>query len=293
MKRFLVKVALGAVGAVVLLLGLPVVRVAMSQPSLDSAFCLPADTQTLFTGDSHIGCSIVESSGVRVLWRSASSPGFSLLRLKNIERLGWPEGLRTVITEVGTQTLYAEHSEMLYASAWTTAFYWAWRFPEAWGVWRVLQFLETLSHFPTIPEASETSSAMDIPFPSRTVEEREEDLKRVFAGHFERLTMPVEWACAEAELREELRALRTFCESKGVRLILFSAPLTSTYRARMPPWARERFKRFQTWIREEGFEYYDHREALDDVWFRDSHHLRPSGAKRFTQIFLRAHELKN
>lgn len=44
MERFLVKVVLGAFGALVLLVGLPVARVALAQPSLAAAFRLPADT---------------------------------------------------------------------------------------------------------------------------------------------------------------------------------------------------------------------------------------------------------
>lgn len=288
MKRFLVKVALGAFGAGLLLVGLPVARVVLAQPAQEAAFRLPADTQILFTGDSHIGCGIVERPGVKVLWRSSSSPKFSLLRLRNIDRLGWPEGLRTVVTEVSTQTLYAEHADSLQGPAWETAFFWAWPLPEAWADWRVVvRFLGRLSHFPAVPEPSETPPDMETPITSRTEAEREDELRKAFASHFGRLTAPEQWARAEAELREELRALRAFCEAKGVRLVLFSGPQTSFYRTRMPPWARERFVAFQAWLREEGFDYHDRREALEDVWFRDSHHPRPSGAKRFTERFLR------
>lgn len=293
MRRFLRKGLLGALGAAGVFLGLVGVRLALAAPALDAVFRLPEGTRVLLTGDSHIGCTFREDvPGVRVIWKGATSPGFTVLRLRNIERLGWPRSLRTVVTEVGPQTLYAEHAESLRAPAWEASLFWAWRFPDAWPwgntLWRSADFILRTRAAPPATEGPRTEA---IPFPHRSEAEQREALETALASHYERLATPSEWVCAEKELREELLALRAFCEAKGVRLVLFSAPLTSYYRRHVPDWAGERFAAFQAWLRAAGFEYHDHRDALDDFWFLDTHHLRPRGAERFTAHFLKAHGL--
>lgn len=288
MHSFLKKLLLGVLCACALFASIMVVRSVVVWPGLREAFCLPEGTRVLFSGDSHIGCSIVKSPGVSVLWRSATSPKFTLLRLRNVARMGWPKSLRIVVTEVGAQTLYAEHLELRSGSGWERLERHPWWFGQAWPPLGVLWFrAREVFSLRTPTPIVETPPATDISFTERTAEEQASNLRIAFDNHTRQAMTPAERARVEQAVREELMALRAFCAAQGARLVLFSAPLSSYYRARASKQTTKAFEELQTWLRAEGFEYYDCRLMMEDVWFRDSHHLRPSGAKRFTEVFLR------
>jgi hypothetical protein len=83
---------------------------------------------------------------------------------------------------------------------------------------------------------------------------------------------------------EGLRRLLTACREAGVTAALVVMPEGPVYRSWYGPdtWAR-----IEAWLdeisREQGVEVINTREWMDEADFKDSHHLLPSAAARFTQ----------
>ena len=297
LRRFLRSLLVCVAGLSVLLILVLSALFAKLQPDFDAYFTLPEETRVLFVGDSHVGCSLEEQQPTHgKLWRSSTSPMSSLLRLRRVEQLGWPKNLKTIVTEFGTQTVVAEHYAV---RDWIPArrresLLWAWRDPLAWnyGGRYLLRGMPQLFSLLTDYEMREYPPSTDTPFSELPAEKIEEALNYSFISHYPSSLSEGDYLHCWAETQAELLALKGYCDQRGLRLILISTPTSSRYRARIPQLWQKRFAEQQAWLRAQGFEYYDYRAAFDDFWFRDSHHLRPSGTKKFTAFFLKEHGLE-
>jgi hypothetical protein len=89
---------------------------------------------------------------------------------------------------------------------------------------------------------------------------------------------------------EGLRRLLTSCRDEGVTAALVVMPEGPVYRSWYGP---ETWPRIEAWLyeigREYGVEVINAREWMDEVDFKDSHHLLPAAADRFTERLAREH----
>lgn len=84
-----------------------------------------------------------------------------------------------------------------------------------------------------------------------------------------------------------LGEIKKVCVRNNIRLVVFTSPLSTYYRDRVPCEGKDALRRWQERIKEFGIEYYDESESLSDEHFRDSNHLSHDGARAFTRYFLR------
>lgn len=295
MKRFLLVVCLGFLGAVTLFWGIPIVRIALRQPCLDEAFTLPEGTTVLCLGDSRVGCTFVEEPTFhnRVLWTSSISYRIRLGLLRNLRRLGQLHPGMTLISEVGPH----EFAHYTYSSDWQLqvrgrALSVNWRYPDLWpSAGLLLDYLtDSLPRQRDLFFRFEHIDADSLPLPERPQEERLAYTQTIITDICSPITLTEK---PNQALRHDLLALRQFCAENDLRLILFTAPLDSWYRAQVPSASREYFAALQRWLREQGFTYHDCSQAAEDFWMRDAVHLRLSGAKRFTRWFFERYVLTN
>ncbi len=294
MKRFVKLVLIGFLGVAILFVVAPITQIAALQSRVKHIFTPPKGTTTLCVGDSQIGCTFVQDPAYHnwVFWQSSTPPTFTLMRLKMLEQLDRLKGIQTVITAVGPQTLYFEYqTDQIMWEVWRSSFVWTWRFPEHRHELDVLSDL--LSHhlsYKSIRKSTKTINegaiTVDSRFIDRSPEMQAYNVREVLEMHFgDSAAAPNLRAEREAKARADLLELQTFCRERGIRLICVSSPLSESYRNQMPAWAKERFANFQSWLRAEGFEYYDCTTGWPEEAFRDVFHLRYSWAKRFTEWF--------
>ncbi|MEG1480329.1 MAG: hypothetical protein RSD41_04930, partial [Kiritimatiellia bacterium] len=84
-----------------------------------------------------------------------------------------------------------------------------------------------------------------------------------------------------------LLEIKQFCVQRGLRLVVFSSPVTQRYFKPSPMWTHNEVTILQDWLRKEGFEYYDFRHTMEERYFADFDHLRVTGAKLFTERFFK------
>ena len=293
MKRFLFVCCLGFVGALVVAWGIPALRIALLQPAYDAQFRLPEGTKAVCIGDSRIGCTFAEVSALnnKVLWYSAAAPEITLMRLRNLVRLGELRPGMAVIAEFGPQSI-AECQPKAWGhfvkEAWNANFSWAWRYPEVWGRfprWFVFDYL--LGEFPKWKTVTLGLPDRTVAGDQTSVVERPKEMRERNAREAIDEVWTPEALTAQVETRMfgAYKELRDYCATNGVRLILLTAPLSSDYRALLPEWGRDKWRAMQDWDRAEGFEYHDCTAALEDKWFLDAIHLSKAGAERFTRWF--------
>lgn len=290
MKRFLIVCFLGFLGALLLFWGVPILRIALAQPRLDAQFTLPPGTEVLCIGDSRVGCTFVDDPALRnwVLWTSSISYRVRLGFLKNLRRLGQLRPGMTVVSEIGPHEIAHYSDTDWQRHVWGKALSVNWRYPRYWPAPSLLvDYLSvTLPHqkefFVTLEKVTEDAP----PLTERDAHERQTHTQEMLADHYD----PAAYTTyAERTLRRDLLDLKRFCADNRLRLILFTAPLDSWYRAQAPEWGKAVFARLQGWLRTEGFDYHDCSDTMEDFWMRDSVHLRLSGAKRFTAWFFARH----
>lgn len=295
--RFLRIVLLGCVGLVLLHALVTLLCIGVLQIPILRYFTLPDETRVLYSGDSHVGCTFVENRPTHcLLWNSGTSPMMTLLRLKKVEQCGWPKNLKTVVTEVGEQTCILEHDKGRLRSQRSNAFMWAWSLRGALPEERPFRFFVNWWRQAAKKIASytvlEPVPTLDKPFSERPPEEIEDSILRGIEWFAPENFSEVFYQERLVAMQAGLLALKDFCEARGVRLILFSAPVYPEVQKYLAPVWKQRFVEQQAWIRAQGFEYYDYRGKMDGYWMRDSGHLRPSGAKIFTDFFLKEHGLE-
>lgn len=107
MKKFIIRVVLCALLGVVILFVLSVVRVLPHLCEINRTLAIQPWQTVLCVGDSHVGCTFVESKefGTKILWNNSTPKIFSLFRLLEMERLGYLKNINTVIVEFGYQTI--------------------------------------------------------------------------------------------------------------------------------------------------------------------------------------------
>ena len=290
MKRFLIKVLFAAVFALLVPVCVIVCRIALAQRVVDEAFDVPPGTQVVFIGNSHTGCTWTEAPEFRnrVVWCSATGFMFHYLRFREVERQGaLDRGVKVCVLDCDSSALNRFTKDTLVQNA-LAALSYLWRYLPLLPFQKLAIVREALLH-PNCTYALAEEPKGEVPdWTTRTKEEKESYLKRFYtpAGILETQwdsdAFPRDWQNRFYEMVADMKAR---CDKRGIRLILFAAPLASQYPDRNDPLIYRRISSVAEKIRSMGIEYYDYRAACPDNKFRDAGHLLRSSAYEFTKKF--------
>ena len=241
----------------------------------------------LFIGDSHIGCTFVENREYenRIVWEPSMPQQFTLMRLLDMERDGGFGNVETVVLDIGLQSLGQQRTERM------KEFWWR-MLPISWrhqsllplGVWDRFEY--AIGHLAGRMSVMSPMPTNNVSIVTRTKEERAREFAETSKCHFAWTGTP-EQMCEDWELslHESIDGIIRVCRRNDLRLVFFTAPLTSYYRASIPAIAESKFQKFVSQIRDSGIEYHDLRKWGEDRYFCDSFHFTHDGARRFTRWF--------
>ncbi|MBR1870964.1 MAG: hypothetical protein IJ802_03985 [Kiritimatiellae bacterium] len=285
MKRFLCNLFAIAGGFVAIVAGWLAVRTWLWQDDVRNVFALPAGTEALMIGNSHVGCTWAEDSRYknRVLWHSGTYLRFALMRLLECERLNDLDAVKILIVNCdqfgGIPDTCAKMRDS-FAESFPFAWRYLWLMPadktalvdkKLFGDWSI----------------SNNPPATEMPWSERSPAERALNIR----NNYYEMLMHFDTAaheCFDPSVFDTISRIKDVCDRHKIRLVLYAAPLVSENPVRMDP-ARytPMFDEGAARLRDMGVEFYDFRAAVDDKCFRDCHHLSIEGAQAFTEWFYR------
>lgn len=289
MKRFLLSVLLFASLVGLCLAAVFAWRVGKQQGALRKSLAVRPDQSILFIGDSHIGCSFVEEPRFhnRIVWASSLPQSFTLMRLLDMERLGTLSPVRTLVLELGVQNFGQHDSELLKVHTLRSLGF-AWRHLDKVPLAPMELYPFLITHlsgrmFIVDKPPTHTKSLLDQPEALRQKDLRA-TLDRAFKWHQHPETLAPNWQSALKETFAEIQAL---CARHNIRVVCFTAPVSSFYREATPPESTALLQHFADFLRARGIPYYDLSAWCEDRDFYDCTHLSLPAAARFTERFYR------
>ncbi len=289
MKRFVSNISL-VVAIVGIVFPVPVIlRVIYWQTRVEESLRVEPWQRVLFIGDSHIGCTFVEVPKYenRIIWESSMPQQFTLMRLREMEKREFLNGIEVLVLDFGLQSIGQQRRD---------------RMKEFW--WRMLpmtykycdllplSWREYMSQFVSAPRGRmhiiENMPTANISVLSRSEDEKEEEFEKTAEMHFRWMDHP-ELMCNrwEESLKGAICEIQSICRRNNIRLLFFTAPLTSYYNDSIPQGVEEKLQEIVGYIKGLGIPYYDLRRWGCDDDFRDCFHLRMDGAIKFTEWFYR------
>ena len=145
MVRFLSRLALLAAILLMVIIGMHAVAIWNMQDELKSAYTISPSTEVLFLGSSQTGCSIDEDESqtyrLRKLWVSETIAPSCLMRLRELERRGQLERVKTVVVPFNVNSVTVQ-TRQGYLWAWYLELPVSWplRFPVQPGSWASSRF---------------------------------------------------------------------------------------------------------------------------------------------------------
>jgi hypothetical protein len=285
MKKFLKKLLVAGLLGV----GVPALIVAgrllVAQRTVRETFTLKPETEVVFIGNSHTGCTWHEDPVYknRVLWRSASPFVFAYMRLLELERLGMLSGVKICVmdcdaTSMENLTMKSLERQFLFGLPFT------WRYFSLIPLSKI-RLGAQVCWKPFVSYRISAKPPPDtVPWSTRTREERRKYLLRNYGEH-PPWNDPMLCKGWEEDLLGWIEGCQRVCSRYGVRLILFAGPLVADNPQRADPRWRGKVDEMIERIRARGIEYFDFRAACSDDLFRDAHHLSQEGARVFTKRF--------
>ena len=295
MKRFLANC--GTIGIIIGICVLFIIglRYAKLQTLADDLFATKEGQHILVLGDSHPDNAFVEvaGNGIKKLVYSGSPLNISFMRLLELEK-------RTNLSNIDVCIANIDYTYILE---------WSYKL-QIESAWRLMPFcFDKLDMLPTsrietirglidftcenineIPPLAQTSGGADasVSIAGHSPEWVRAQVDDAIERHFRRRERHPELFVPDAtgRMMETILAFKKLCEQHGIRLILFSAPLSQEYRDGVPDWAKKELRGLVAEIRDEGIEYYDFTEWGRRDWLADSDHLNKTGAEQFTNMFL-------
>lgn len=286
MKSFLAKIC-GAIGlgliAIVLVVGC---RIAWWQSRVHATYALAPDVRIICLGSSHTGCTWFEAPEFhnRVLWATSRSVLFSVMRLKELERVNDLSQVKYCFVDCDIPSITGLKEDLV-GEQFVEELPVAWRHVECFRINPLKLWSRALincgAHYALQGKPPEGEN--DRPWLSRTPEERQEHLKRVHGDCTLDLSSPPMMQNFREIAIDSYREIDSICKHHGIKLILFASPQATDNPARM---YESRYKAI--WdviaeIKQGGFEYRDFRFDLPDAYFRDEGHLTRNSAYKFTE----------
>ena len=268
-----------------------VVRVALAQKDVAAAFTVPPETEVVFIGNSHTGCTFTEAPEFRnrAVWRSATGFMLHYLRFLELERHGAFDG------DVKACIVDCDAPSLLRCSRESATQNFLDMLPLTWRYWdRTLltkgEILRAVLTHPGKGFGFRETPPPEVPnWATRPAEERKRlqtsqvvNVSRFRLSDIVSDEYPHDWL---NRILDRVRDMKARCDRHGVRLILFASPVASDAheRTNLDTWGL--VTKLATRVRALGVEYCDFRLACPDEKFRDAGHLLRSSSYEFTKRF--------
>ena len=282
MKRFVIRLLCAvSLGCLVISLSLVIQIWQGYTTSVEKVFTAPAGAKVLCLGSSHTGCTWEEGDGVYSVWLNGSAFVFSLIRLKEMERLGQLGGVKYCIADADYEGLYGRLRVRHVEETFLQSVHYAWRYVEllpgeGWKyAWAALTWL---GHRRDIKSATPRDGNI---YKGLTALKKANLLKSAELDLMQ--STAVSESIVEAN-KKTLDEMKRLCDTHDIKLILFAGPLVKGHPLRGAH--RDLLNRWITFCRESGVEYWDLRDEMPDEFFYDINHLSDEGRKIISEKYL-------
>ena len=289
MKKFVWSIVAFAVPSVGLLALISIARYASLEPMCSQMFHVRPEQKILILGDSHAQCDFLEKPdfGIKMLVYHSTQMNISLIRLKELERRGGLSGIKLCVLNFCQTTIREWNEEELLESSWRMMPYalrhCEWIFVDRHRVYLNLMRKMLVSPHDLPPLAADPSWRIDgASFADRPADWRRKNVEGELGRHFG------EFKAMKDSRKLQLQTLREInnvCTRHGIKLVLYSAPLTKEYYEGIPDWAKANMEWWKVVVKDMGIPYYDYMQRCGPDMFADCDHLLKSGAERFTDLF--------
>lgn len=290
MIRFLSRVAALSAILLMIIIGMHVVAIWKMQDEVNAVYKIDASTEVLFLGSSQVGCSIDEDEervyNLRKLWVSETILPSCLMRLKELERRGELDGLKTVIVSFNTYSV---------TSLGKNGYLWAWylELPVAWRYMDMLPYgkLDLAWYMLCNQRFPFRMLLEEVPPEREALAERPEAYRKKVLSQFRREAREVRAYGSAPEWEERLfgayREMDEICRRHGIRFVVYKAPLLPAFERNLPAEVQDRIAVYEQRLRDMHIEYVKPQIELDERHFFDAVHLTMPGAKLFTAELFR------
>lgn len=251
-------------------------------------YSIGADCRVIALGSSDAGCSFVEGGeyGTRVFWNSGSSFLFNAMRLRSIAKVNG-NGLKNVKIAL---IPFNQHYPSWYKDDMRTLRTFRTLLPSIWMFWlelmpeyRIKSLIDVFQNVSQVGGMSESVPAETSPWTDRNEKIRRAYLEGQWQDHYSWLSWSVEERRRVTDrIRFDILQLNKECRELGLTMVLVGTPFTSDYRVGVPDGAIAWMDDIVKLARDNGIMFYDMKECMPDVKFRDNCHLLLSGANEFT-----------
>ena len=281
MKRFVLTLAFASVlGFLVVALSLTF-QIWHGQAAVEKAFAIPNGTRILCLGSSHTGCTWQEGDGVHSVWLNGSAFVFSLMRLKEMERLGQLNEVKYCLVDADYEGLCGRMKKKHVEETALQSAYFVWRYleflpgAECEYVWAALTWLGHRHDFKSSLPSGENV------YKSLSAEKRDGLLKEAEAAILREPATSQSIVVANQRALDEMKHL---CDAYGIHLILFAGPLVNGHPLRGSH--SDLLDGWKAFCKKRGVAYWDLRDEMPDELFYDIDHLSVEGRKAISTKYL-------
>ena len=299
MVRFVSRLALLATILLMVIIGMHAVAIWNMQDDVEEIYTIDPSTEVLFLGSSQVGCSIDEDEDkvyhLRKIWASYTIVPSCLMRLRELERRGQLDHIKTVVVPFNVNSVLAQNKKE-YLGAWYRELPVSWRHMDllpysrlelAWYILCNLRYpiMMILAEEPpereglaSRPEAYRNKMLATFRQNARNVRAREDA-----PDDADPLGSPL----TTKHLFGAYREMSDICKRHGVRFVVYKAPLLSEFERNLPAETQKQVAAYEQRLRDMHIEYVKPQIELDERHFFDDVHLIKSGAKLFTAALFR------
>ena len=285
MKRFLSRFILLVVAMLCIIFVMHVAAVLNLRDDLERTYTINPSTEVLFIGSSQVGCSIDEDEEnqyhLQKLWVSDTITPSFLMRLKELERRGQLDNLKTVVVPFNVYSVLAQ-SKKGYLWAWYQELPVSWRYLDmvpynklefTWYILCNLRF-PFLLHLHDSPPVREGLASRPDAYREKLIANFCESAR----------TIKVEGSSPDWErcLLDAYDEMKNICVRNGIRFVVYKAPILPIVEQHFPQDALARLSSIEDALLERGIEYIKPEINLEEQYYFDNVHLISDGARFFT-----------
>ena len=290
MVKFLSRLAAVSAILLMIIIGMHAVVIWNMQDEVNAVYKIDASTEVLFLGSSQVGCSIDEDEEqiyhLRKLWVSETITPSCLMRLKELERRGQLDGLKTVAVPFNIYSV---------TSLGKNGYLWAWylELPVSWRYMDMLPYGKLdLAWYVLCNQRFPFRMLLEEEPPEReALAERPEAYRNKMLSQFRKEARKMraygsvpKW---EERLFDAYREMDEICRRHGIRFVVYKAPLLPEFERNFPAETQERIAAYEQRLRDMHIKYVKPQIELDEKYFFDAVHLTMPGAKLFTAELFR------
>ena len=290
MVKFLSRLAAVSAILLMIIIGMHVVAIRNMQSGVEKIYTLDPSTEVLFLGSSQVGCSIDEDEEriyhLRKLWVSETITPSFLMRLKELERRGQLDNLKTVVVPFNVNSVTCQ-SKKGYLWAWYLELPVAWRHMDLlpYGKLDLAWYMLCNQRFPF------KMLLQEFPPDRKPLVERPEAYRKKIISVFKNDALSCSGLAGGQDLQERLfdayREMDEICRRHGIRFVAFKAPLLPAFERNFPAETQAQIAAYEQRLCDMHIEYVKPQIGLDERHFFDSVHLTMPGAKIFTEELFR------